>query len=188
MRMLYGLFTLTIACVARAEPQAAPAYAKRAAPIDPALVARIVGRWTNPVDHVVVDITSIDPVSGRLEGKEYAPASPSTHLHDLAGWINDAPAKDGFDHVTPVAFTTTLYEYGTVPVWAGFLRGTDLVTMHYLVWPNRTYPWDHVSVGEETWTKLPAAGEWRAWAPDRKLDHMQALVLADERTLFAAYD
>ena len=50
---------------------------------------------------------------------------------------------------------TTLYEYGTLPVWAGFLRDDKLITMHYLVWPNRAYPWDHISTFQETWTRLP---------------------------------
>jgi hypothetical protein len=27
--------------------------------------------------------------------------------------------------------------------------------MHYLVWPNRPYSWDHISTFQETWTRLP---------------------------------
>jgi len=27
--------------------------------------------------------------------------------------------------------------------------------MHYLVWPNRSYSWDHISAFQETWTRLP---------------------------------
>ena len=188
MRMLYGLGVLAIGCAAVAQPAVTPDYSKRAAPIDPSLATRIGGRWTNPVDHVVLEITSIDPVNGRIGGEELAPGSASDQIHELVGWVSDAPVKDGFDHVVPITLTTTLYEYGTLPVWAGFVRGTEIVTVHTLVWPNRTYPWDHVTVGQETWTKLPAPGEWRKWTADRKLDHMQAIVLADERTLFAAYD
>jgi len=60
-----------------------------------------------------------------------------------------------FDNVVPVTFSTTLYEYGTLPVWAGFLRDDKLITMHYLVWPNRPYSWEHISTFQETWTKLP---------------------------------
>jgi hypothetical protein len=54
-----------------------------------------------------------------------------------------------------VIFSTTLYEYGTLPSWAGFLAADGtIVTMHYLVWPVRTYPWDHISAFAETWTRV----------------------------------
>jgi len=29
------------------------------------------------------------------------------------------------------------------------------VTMHYLVWPNKRYTWDHISTFQETWSKIP---------------------------------
>ncbi len=182
MRSSYLLAAVAVASMSRADP------ARRASQLDPSLQTRLVGRWTNPVDHVIVEISSIDLATGRLAGKEAAPGSASDQVHDLVGWINDAPAKDGWDHVVPITFSTALHEYGTLPVWAGFLRGDALVTMHYLVWPTRTYPWDHVTTGQETWTKLPAAGEWRTWSRDRKRSYMEAIVLADARTMFTAYD
>jgi hypothetical protein len=172
-----------LACTARAQP--AP---KRAAALDPALQTRLLGRWTNAIDHVIVDIASIDLATGKLAGREAAPGSASDQVHELVGWISDAPNQPGFDHVVPVTFATSLPEYGTLPVWAGWLRGDELVTMHYLVWPTRPYPWAHVTSGQETWTKLPAAGEWDAWSRDRKLGHMQAIVLPDARTELTAYD
>jgi hypothetical protein len=186
MRKLMTFALLSIACIARAQPATAPAlpdYAKRATGLAPSLQSRLVGRWTNPGDHVVVDITSIDLASGRLAGKELAPGSASAQIHELVGWVNDAPSRQDFDHVVPVTFTTTLHEYGTLPVWAGFLRGDELVTLHYLVWPNRTYPWDHVTTGQETWTKLPEAGEWRPWTRDRKLAYMRTRGERSRRTI-----
>ncbi len=69
--------------------------------------------------------------------------------------MSSAPKKDGYDNVLPVVFSTTLYEYGTLPSWAGFYRDGQIVTMHYLIWPNRSYSWDHVSTFQETWTKMP---------------------------------
>jgi len=68
--------------------------------------------------------------------------------------VSAAPPKESYDNVVPVTFTTTLYEYGTLPVWAGFLRDDKLITLHYLVWPNRPYAWDHISTFQETWTRL----------------------------------
>jgi hypothetical protein len=182
-----GLVAFVLVCAASADP-GGPDYNKRAAPISHAAITTLVGRWSNPLDHLDIDIATIDATTGKLAGTEDAPDSASDQHHDLLGWVNDAPEKPGWDHVVPVTFTTTLHEYGTLPVWAGFLRGRALVTMHYLVWPNTPYNWNHTTSGQETWTKLPAAGEWAAWPRDRKLDHMQAIVAADARALFAGYD
>jgi hypothetical protein len=136
-------------------------YAKRAAPVDPAISARLLGRWTNPVDNLVIDIRSIDPTSGALRGLEWptiasrpGSAAPGTE-HELIGWISAAPQRAGADNVTPVSFSVSLFEYGTLPVWAGYLTGERLITMHYLVWPSRAYPWDHISAFQEVWTRLP---------------------------------
>jgi hypothetical protein len=74
--------------------------------------------------------------------------------HELVGWVSAAPPRENMESVLPVTFSTTLYEYGTLPTWAGFWRDGKIVTMSYLVWPTKTYPWDHVSTFQETWTKL----------------------------------
>jgi avidin family protein len=131
-------------------------YGKRAQKLDKATEASLLGKWTNPVDHLVIEIDSVDLTSGKLAGT----VSPTTGLaaadaHELIGWVNAAPARPDLDNVTPVSFSTTLYEYGTLPVWAGYLKDGKIVTMHYLVWPNKAYPWDHISAFQETWTKLP---------------------------------
>jgi hypothetical protein len=136
---------------------AAPDYSKRAQALDPALQARLIGKWTNPVDSLVIEITSVDLASGQIRGRVSPTSGPAAaNEHELVGWVNAGPAvNEKFDTVIPVTFSTTLYEYGTLPAWAGFLREDKLVTMHYLVWPNRTYPWDHISAFQETWTRLP---------------------------------
>jgi hypothetical protein len=129
-------------------------YSKRVAPLDPSVRTRLIGRWTNPVDHVLIEFTSIDLESGQIRGKEWPTTGQAMgNEHELVGWVSAAPVREGYDNVIPVSFSTTLHEYGTLPVWAGFLRGDSLVTMHYLIWPNRPYPWDHISTFQETWTK-----------------------------------
>jgi hypothetical protein len=135
---------------------AAPDYAKRAQPIDPAIVSQLVGHWTNSVDKTMIEITSVDLASGALRGKEWPTTGPASgDEHELVGWVSAAPPRQGYDGVTPVTFTTTLYEYGTLPTWAGFLSGGKLVTTSLLVWPNRGYSWDHISTFQETWTRVP---------------------------------
>ena len=127
---------------------------KRVIALDPSVKTRLIGKWTNPVDHVFIDIPSIDLESGQIRGKEWPTTGQAIgNEHDLVGWVSAAPVREGYDSVIPVSFSTTLHEYGTLPVWAGFLRGDVLVTMHYLIWPNRSYSWDHISTFQETWTK-----------------------------------
>ena len=134
---------------------AGPDYGKRAQPLEPAIQAKLLGKWTNPVDGLVIEISSVDLTSGQLRGKVSPTSGPAAaDEHELIGWVSAAPAKESYDRVLPVTFSTTLYEYGTLPVWAGYLRDDKLITMHYLVWPLRPYPWDHISAFQEIWTKL----------------------------------
>jgi hypothetical protein len=130
-------------------------YSKRVQPLDATVLSRLIGKWTNPVDKVVVEITSVDLASGRLTGKEWPTTGQAAgNEHELVGWVSAAPTRDTSDNVTPISFSTSLYEYGTLPVWAGFLRDDTIVTMHYLVWPSTAYPWNHISTFQETWTKM----------------------------------
>jgi hypothetical protein len=136
-------------------------YPKRARELDASIRDRLLGKWTNPVDFLVVEIDEVDLKTGAIRGKEWPTepftpqSSPAGTVHDIVGWVSAAPEKPGADNVIPVSFSTSLVEYGTLPVWAGFLRDDKIVTMHYLVWPVKTYPWDHISAYQETWTKLP---------------------------------
>ena len=153
-RLLLVAFAAVLSVVSAGGSHAAD-YSKRALALDPSISTRLVGRWTNPVDNLTIEITSVDLTSGRIVGKVSPPTGPAAaNEHELIGWVSAAPPRENFDNVIPVTFSTSLFEYGTLPSWAGFLKGDDLVTMHYLVWPNRTYSWDHISAYQETWTKL----------------------------------
>lgn len=130
-------------------------YTKRLVALDPSIEAALIGKWTNPVDHVIIELTSVDLKSGEIKGKEWPTSGLAKgNEHDLVGWVNQAPAREGFDNVIPVSFSTTMFEYGTLPSWSGFIKDGKIVTMHYLVWPNRTYTWDHISSFQETWSRM----------------------------------
>jgi hypothetical protein len=131
-------------------------YTKRIMALDPGIQKKLIGKWTNPVDHLVIEIASLDLASGQLKGKVLPTTGPAAGAeHELIGWVSGAPVREKFDNVTPVTFSTTLHEYGTLPVWAGFLRDDKLITMHYLVWPNKMYTWEHISTFQQTWTRMP---------------------------------
>jgi hypothetical protein len=158
MENVMRLATVSVVCVAVAlssSALAAPDYSKRLAPIPPSVRDELVGRWQNPVDHFIIEITSVDLQSGAIEGKAEPTSGPAqADEHKMIGWVSAAPAKDNIDNVVPITFSTTLYEYGTLPAWAGFLKDHKITTMHYLVWPNKGYVWDHISSFSETWSKL----------------------------------
>jgi hypothetical protein len=160
MKTFVGTFALAAALLCGAATHAAD-YSKRALQLDETVKAKLLGRWTNPVDNLVIEIRSLDLVTGEIRGVEWPTiplrpdSSPAGTEHDVIGWVGGAAANANLDNVLPVSFSTSLFEYGTLPVWAGYLKDGKIVTMHYLVWPNRTYPWDHISSFQETWTKIP---------------------------------
>jgi hypothetical protein len=154
--MYKTLLSVLVLSLLSGSATAAPDYGKRAQALEPAMKARLLGRWTNPVDALIIEISSVDLVSGQIRGRVTPTTGPAAaDEHELIGWVSAAPPREAFDNVVPITFSTTLYEYGTLPVWAGFLREDKLITMHYLVWPNRPYSWDHISTFQETWTRLP---------------------------------
>jgi len=131
-------------------------YNKRALVLDRSIQTALLGRWTNPGDNLIIEIDSVDLTSGKLSGKVQPTSGPAAaDDHELTGWVSAAPAKDGLDSVTPITFSTTLYEYGTLPAWAGYLKDGKITTMHYLIWPNKGYRWDHIASFAEVWTKIP---------------------------------
>lgn len=132
-----------------------PDYSKRAAPIDPAIRSALVGRWTNSLDHLIIEIKEVDLTSGKIAGNLSPTTGPAAgHDHELTGWVSTGPDRKDADHVIPVSFTSTLFEYGTLPSWTGYLKDGQLVTMSLLSWPNKPYAWDHMTVFQVTWTKL----------------------------------
>ena len=154
-RLVFGAAILLLS-VSASGAAPAPDYTKRLQPLDQSIREQLIGKWTNTVDKLVIEITSVDLASGELRGSVSPPSGPAAaDGHELVGWVSAAPVKEGVDNVLPVSFSTSLYEYGTLPSWAGFLKDGKIVTMHYLIWPNKAYSWDHISAFQETWTKIP---------------------------------
>ena len=149
------LLALTVLS-APALSQSAPDYSKRAGPIDPAVKTALLGKWTNSLDHLIIDITDVDLTSGKISGNLSPTTGPAAaDAHELTGWVSDAPQRKDADHVVPVSFSGSLYEYGTLPNWFGYLKDGQIVTMSSLVWPNKPYAWDHTTIFQVIWTKLP---------------------------------
>ena len=87
---------------------AGPDYGKRLQALEPALKARLLGRWTNPVDGLVIEISSVDLASGQIRGKVSPTTGPAAaNEHELIGWVSAAPQKESYDNVVPLTFSTT---------------------------------------------------------------------------------
>jgi hypothetical protein len=149
------LLGLTLAAVLGAGATPKVDYTQRAQPLDASIKSKVLGRWTNPADKLIVELTDLDLASGRLTGTVSPTSGPAAaHGHELIGWVSAGPPREGMDSVIPITFSTTLYEYGTLPAWAGYWRDGQILTLHYLVWPVKTYSWDHISTFTETWTRV----------------------------------
>jgi len=74
-------------------------YSKRALPLDASIRAALIGKWTNPVDLLVIDIRSVDLTTGEVRGVEWPTVATKTGSsaagteHDVTGWISGAPAS-----------------------------------------------------------------------------------------------
>jgi hypothetical protein len=125
------------ACALSAAAYATPDYSRRAQAVEPAVQGRLIGRWTNAVDGLIIEISSIDPLSGQIRGKLSPSSGPAAaNDHELIGWVSAAPRKEALDNVVPVTFSTTLYEYGTLPVGPGSCAMTS--SSPCITWCGRT--------------------------------------------------
>src|ERR1700730_15313577 len=86
---------------------AAPDYGKSLQMLEPALKTSLLRRWTNPVDGLVIEISSIDLASGQIRGRVSPTSGPAAaDEHELTGWGSAGPQKESFDNVVPITFST----------------------------------------------------------------------------------
>src|SRR5437667_11488871 len=107
-----------------APARAAPDYAKRLQALEPALKTRLLGRWTNPVDGLVSEISSIDLASGQIRGTVSPTSGPAAaNEHELGGRARAGAQEETYDNVVPLTWRTPTHEHGSRPVGGGRPRG-----------------------------------------------------------------
>ena len=70
--MLRAVLSVLVAGLLCTPALAGPDYGKRLQVLEPSLKSRLIGKWTNPVDNLVIEISSIDLTSGQIQGQGVA--------------------------------------------------------------------------------------------------------------------
>lgn len=120
---------------------------------------QLLGKWTNQNETkgpAIINVTAIDPVTGRLSGKYYPPSGAAAGKEfDITGWASSAPVAANRDNVVVVSFSVSLSTYGSIASWTGFLKDNKIVASSYNVRSNSGYEWDHITATYDVWTKNP---------------------------------
>jgi hypothetical protein len=132
-----------------------------AEPLDPALAAKLKGKWTQEMvgartGGAIINITEVEPDTGRITGKYIPPSGPAAGKEfNLVGWISSAPPVEKSDNVVVISFTVSLATYGSISSETGYLKDDKIFAMWHNVRPNAAYDWAHIATGEDIWTKKP---------------------------------
>jgi hypothetical protein len=115
------------------------------------------GIWGNELKSTL-EISSINPDSGMIEGVYSSPSGTSGEKFKLIGWINNAQPKPGKDNVKVISFSVQWGQYGSVTSWSGYcsdVKGTPKITTIWnLVRSNSDISWDHIITNSDTFTPI----------------------------------
>lgn len=128
---------------------------------DNSLAAKFIGKWTQQMvgartGGAIIDITSFDSATGLIRGKYIPPSGPAAGKEfEVIGWVSSAPPRDKQDNVITVSFSVSLTTYGSISSETGYLKDNKIFAMWHNVRPNTAYDWDHVTTGQDIWTRNP---------------------------------
>jgi hypothetical protein len=123
--------------------------------------ARLTGKWTQHYTGLSLEgasliITSVDSSSGRITGKWIPPSGPAGGKEfEVIGWVSSAPPRDKADNVITISFTVSLTTYGSLTSYTGYFKDNKITASWFNVKPNSAYEWDHISTGQDIFTKSP---------------------------------
>jgi len=104
------------------------------------------GQWVNYLGSTLI-ISSIKD-NGQLSGQFISSAQAGDESFVMTGWVNDALAPEGLDHLTAITFAVNWDDYGSLSSWAGgcaIKNGVPTMSMIWnLVLANAQFEWDHI--------------------------------------------
>jgi len=123
----------------------------------PSIPSMLVGTWTNgnpDKGAATMKITSVDASTGEIRGT-YVPPSGAAggRQFGVVGWVSSAPPVPRQHNVIVVTFSTSLTTYGSVATWTGYVRDNTIIASWLNSRPNSGYEWDHLTTGQDTWTR-----------------------------------
>src|SRR5438067_9528327 len=128
---------------------------------DTSIQSRLIGKWTQhytgmSLQGATLNITSIDSVTGQLKGKWIPPSGAAGGKEfDMIGWVSTAPPREKLDNVITISFSVGLTTYGSITSYAGYFKDNKITASWFNIKPNTIYEWDHISTGQDIFTKKP---------------------------------
>jgi len=132
---------------------------KRADAQDTSMANKLVGKWTQhytgmKLEGAVLTITSVDPSTGAIKGKWVPPSGAGNGKEfDVTGWVSSAPFREKLDNVVTISFTVNITVYGSMTSYTGYFKDNKITVSWFNVKPVSTYEWDHISTGQDYFTK-----------------------------------
>ncbi len=128
---------------------------------DTSIPSRLIGKWTQhytgmSLPGATLNITSVDSVTGQLKGKWIPPSGAAGGKEfDVIGWLSSAPPREKLDNVITISFSVSLTTYGSITSYTGYFKDNKITASWFNIKPNSTYEWDHISTGQDTFTRDP---------------------------------
>src|SRR5437764_14437009 len=122
---------------------------------------QLIGKWTQHYTGMsrqgaTLNITSVDSVTGQLKGKWTPPSGAAVGKEfDVVGWVSSAPPREKLDNVITISFSVSLTTYGSITSYTGYFKDTKTTASWFNIKPNNIYEWDHISTGQDIFTKKP---------------------------------
>ena len=128
---------------------------------DTSIPSRLIGKWTQhytgmSLQGATLSITSVDPVTGQLKGTWTPPSGAAgSKEFEVVGWVGSAPSREKLDNVITISFSVSLTTYGSITSYTGYFKDNKITASWFNIKPNSTYEWDHISTGQDIFTKNP---------------------------------
>jgi len=128
---------------------------------DTSIPAKLTGKWIQHYSGISLEganliITSVDSLSGRISGKWIPPSGPAGGREfEVIGWVSSAPPREKADNVITISFSVSLTTYGSITSYTGYFKDNKITASWFNIKPNSAYEWDHISTGQDIFTKNP---------------------------------
>ena len=123
--------------------------------------AQLTGKWTQhyrgmSLQGATLNLTSVDSVTSQLKGKWTPPSGAAGGKEfEVVGWVSSAPPREKLDNVVTISFSVSLTTYGSITSYSGYFKDNKITASWFNIKPNTIYEWDHISTGQDIFTKNP---------------------------------
>ncbi|HYX30034.1 MAG TPA: c-type cytochrome [Pyrinomonadaceae bacterium] len=141
---------------------------------DASLTTKLTGKWIQhytgmSLQGAVLNITSVDPATGLLKGQWIPPTGAAAGKEfEVVGWVSSAPPREKLDNVITISFSVSLTTYGSITSYTGYFKDNKITASWFNIKPNTTYEWDHISTGQDIFTRETRIASEAGQAPTQE--------------------